>query len=680
MAKKKSNSNKKKLDKSTIPSPEVLGFPSYFTNTKLICLKLFLVSFLIYVGTLNHDFTQDDAIVITENDFTKAGDIKSLLSYDTFRGFFKVEGKADLVEGGRYRPLTPIMFAVGWQITENPKLFHTMNVLWYALTVVLLFIVLLKMLSSSSYEPYAYFVAFVTAMLFAIHPIHTEVVANVKGRDEIMTLFLSLAAIYFSLKAYDKKANIPYMIIAGLLFFLAMMSKEMAVVFIPIVAITFYIFRKENIYNSLILTLPYLVAFLVFMIIRYQVLGIVLGTGVESMELMNNPYLKIEGNRWVEFSGGERYGTIFYTLGKYIQLLILPHTLTHDYYPYAIPITTFKDSGAMMSLLIYISLIAVGIWGVLKRKHFAYGISFFLISLFLVSNLKIVIGVNMAERFMFIPSLGFCFVVAVGLYHLAKKMNAGKQIVAYKQFTPAMIVLAILFIGGTFKTYTRSLDWKSNFALFQADWRKSENSAKIRNAMGGELTTRSQDKETKGTPDEKRMLNEALGHLEVTTKIHPTYKGAYLIKGNANFYLENYNEAIKNYQIALQYDPGFTDAESNLSKALEAKKQAGELEGRTKIENQGIAASQRGDFPEAIRIFNGLLPQYPNEPKFYFFIGVANASSGDFAAALESFKKAESLDNGTDVNNTNRVVNSIIDTYTRMGDTKNANAYRTKLK
>lgn len=679
MAKKKKNQNKKKQNKPTNPSPEAVGFPSYFTNIKLICLKLFVVSFLVYSGTLTHEFTQDDAIVITENDFTKAGDIKSLLSYDTFRGFFKVEGKADLVEGGRYRPLTPIMFAIGWKISQDPMLFHVMNVLWYALTVVLLFIVMLKMLNASSYEPYAYFVAFVTAMLFAIHPIHTEVVANIKGRDEIMTLFLSLAAIYFSLKAYDKKANIPHMIIAGLFFFLAMMSKEMAVVFIPIVAISFYVFRKENVFNSLIQTIPYLVAFLVFMIIRYQVLGIVLGTGVESMELMNNPYLKIEGNRWVEFSSGERYGTIFYTLGKYIQLLVLPHTLTHDYYPYAIPITTFKDSEAMISLLVYMGLIAVGVWGVLKRKHFAYGIAFFLISLFLVSNLKIVIGVNMAERFMFIPSVGFCFVVAVGLYHLAQKMNDGKQIVAYQQFTPAMIVLVILFIGGTFKTFSRSLDWKSNFTLFQADWKKSENSAKIRNAMGGELTARSQDEGTKGTPDEKRMLNEALGHLEVTTQIHPTYKGAYLIKGNANFYLGNYNEAIQNYQIALQYDPSFTDAENNLEKALEAKKQTAQMEGITKIENQGIAASQSGNYPEAIRIFSGLLQKYPDEPKYYFFIGVAHVSSGDLPAALEHFKKAESLDNGKDVKNTNRVVKAIIDVYARMGDTANANAYRSKL-
>jgi TolA-binding protein len=677
MAKKKGNSKKKKQDKPT--TKVEVGFPSYFTNTKLLCAVLFVVSFLIYAGTLGHEFTQDDAIVITENDFTKAGDIGSLLKYDTFRGFFKVEGKANLVEGGRYRPLTPIMFALGWQINESPVLFHFMNVLWYSLTVVLLFIVLLKMLHSSSYEPYAYFVAFVTALLFAIHPIHTEVVANVKGRDEIMTLFLSLSALYFSLRSFDKKGNIAEMAIAGVLFFLALMAKEMAVVFIPIVAISFYVFRKIDIAKSLMQMIPFVIAFAAFMILRQVVLGDATSGG-KSMELMNNPYLKLQGSQWIELNPDEKYGTIFNTLGRYIKLLIFPNQLTHDYYPYAIPITSLKDSSAMLSILAYAGLIAVGIWGVLTRKHFAYGIAFFLISLFLVSNLPLTIGVNMAERFMFMPSIGFCFVLAIGLYHLAKKMSGAKEIVGFGQFTGVLMILGLIFLAGATKTFTRSLDWKNNFTLFQADWQKSENSAKARNSIGGELTTRSQDDEYRGKPKEKEMLQEALIHLDVTTGIHPTYKSAYMLKGNANFYLTNYNAAIKNYQIALQLDPAFTDAENNLEKALQAKAETEKTAGIAKIENEAITASKNGNHQEAIRIFNSLLEKYPNEPKYHFFIGTANAGSGNMEAALENFKKAESLDDGTDLNNSNRMISAIIDIYTRLGDEASANAYRTKLK
>lgn len=684
MAKKKKQTSKKNkknsIDSSQLSSSGKKGFPSYFTDVKVLSAILFVISFLIYSGTLGHDFTQDDAIVITDNDYTKVGDFKSLLKYDTFKGFFKVEGKANLVSGGRYRPLTPIMFAIGWKISQEPALFHFMNLLWYGLTVVLLFIVLLKLLQSSGKEHYAYFVAFVAALLFAIHPVHTEVVANIKGRDEIMTLFLSLAALYFSLKAFEERNNIGKLAVVGLLFFLALMAKEMAVVFIPIVAISFYVFKKTNIAESLLKTIPYIIGFAVFMAIRMMVLGDAGNTSTISMEPMNNPFLKYDSQGIVQMSGEEKFGTIFYTLGKYLQLLIAPVTLTHDYYPYSIPTTKITEAGATTPLLIYLALTGVGIWGVLKRKHFAYGIAFFLISMFLVSNIPVVIGVNMAERFLFMPSVGFCFLVAVGLWKLAEKLNNGNKLVNADQLTMVFIILGVISLAGVYKTVTRSMDWKDNFTLFQADWQKSENSAKIRNAMGGELTTRSQDEGVKGTPKEKEMLDEALGHLEETTRIHPNYKGAYLIKGNANLYLQNYNAAIQNYQIALQLDPGFVDAENNLKIAMEAKDAAVKMEGVTKIENEGIAASQRQDYPEAIRIFTGLLNQYPNEPKYHYFIGVAKASSEDISGALKSFLQALELDNGSDPKNTNRMVNSVVDMYTRLGDTANANKYKALLK
>ena len=153
-----------------------------------------------------------------------------------------------------------------------------------------------------------------------------------------------------------------------------------------------------------------------------------------------------------------------------------------------------------------------------------------------------------------------------------------------------------------------------------------------------------------------------------------------MLKGNANFYLGNYDAAIKNYQIALQLDPAFTDAENNLQKALQAKKETEKTAGITKIENEAIAASRNGNYEDAIRIFNSLLEKNPNEPKYHFFIGTTHASSGNMEAALESFIKAESLDDGTDVKNSNRMISAIIDTYTRLGDEASANAYRTKLK
>ena len=82
-------------------------------------------------------------------------------------------------------------------------------------------------------------------MLFAVHPIHTEAVANIKGRDEIITLLGSLAALYFSIRAYREK-NLGLNFAAAGLFLLALFSKENAITFCAIVALTYYVFTKAD--------------------------------------------------------------------------------------------------------------------------------------------------------------------------------------------------------------------------------------------------------------------------------------------------------------------------------------------------------------------------------------------------------------------------------------------------
>ena len=75
---------------------------------------LIALVFLLYINTLGHDFVLDDGIVISENKFVKEGvrGIPDILSKDSFYGFFKKEGKDKLVAGGRYRPMSMVMFIV----------------------------------------------------------------------------------------------------------------------------------------------------------------------------------------------------------------------------------------------------------------------------------------------------------------------------------------------------------------------------------------------------------------------------------------------------------------------------------------------------------------------------------------------------------------------------------------
>lgn len=202
MSKKSSNQKKKvQLKKSATNA-----YPKVAVGLWKYRLGILLLSILLYANTLSHDYTQDDAIVIYDNMFTTEGfsGISGLLKYDTFYGFFKEEGKASLVSGGRYRPLTPVMFAVGWQLFgKNPFIGHLWNLLFYAIIGLLIF-ELIRRFSPRKRIDWT-IIAFVSALLFVAHPVHTEVVANIKGRDEIMTLLGALISLITAIKAFQTK-------------------------------------------------------------------------------------------------------------------------------------------------------------------------------------------------------------------------------------------------------------------------------------------------------------------------------------------------------------------------------------------------------------------------------------------------------------------------------------------
>src|SRR5690606_33965591 len=102
-------------------------------------------------------------------------------------------------------------------------------------------------------------------------------------------------------------------------------------------------------------------------------------------------------------------------------------------------------------------------------------------------------------------------------------------------------------------TITRNEVWESDFKLFTTDVKTSVNSAKVLNAAGGALTAKAY--EEKDQQNKEAMLNEAIGYLQQAVKIHPAYKNAYLIMGNAYYYLNQYDPAIEAYGKALALDP-----------------------------------------------------------------------------------------------------------------------------
>lgn len=594
-----------------------VAIPAFFRNTLLQSGLIFAFAFLLYANTLTHGFVLDDAIVITDNMYTAKGveGIPGILSKETFFGFFKVEGKETLVSGGRYRPMTLVLFAMVYQVAgANPFLFHLLTVLLFAATCVVLYRTLLLLLAPRG-DDYAMLFSWLAALLFAAHPIHTEVVANIKGCDEIVTLLGSLGTLYFTFRAYDTGAK-KWSIAAGVIFFLACLSKENAVTFVAVIPLALWVFRAASAGAVIRHTLPVFISFLVFFILRGTILNWKFGGA--PMELMNNPYLKIVGTEWVPFAPAEKLATIFYTLWKYVQLLFVPHPLTHDYYPRVIDKMTFGNMAVLASVVLYFGMAIYAIMGIGKRDPLRFGILFYLLTLSIVSNFVFPIGTNMGERFAFMPSVGFCIVLSALLYAFWSKVN---------NLNIFLAVFGGLLLLFSLKTVTRNPAWASNEKLFFTDVQVSKNSAKIRNACGGVLF----EKASKETNEVRRseLCNQAMLHLNRAIELYPNYSDAYVSRGGAHYYLKEYDESIADYRRAVELSS--TDPRWKTYLAL-ALRDGGRYYGQ-----------QRGIMPLASKYLNESWQLNPTDAETARLLGVLQGVQGDNAGAIRWFTKAVEL-------------------------------------
>jgi tetratricopeptide (TPR) repeat protein len=219
---------------------------------------------------------------------------------------------------------------------------------------------------------------------------------------------------------------------------------------------------------------------------------------------------------------------------------------------------------------------------------------------------------------MFMPSLGFTLLLAYiiveyGLPGLSKNLAYG-----------LVGVICLLFAG---KTFSRNMVWKNDDTLFLTDVHTSKRSAKVLNAAGGALVTSAP--EEKDPAKQQKMYAEALGYLNEAIKIHPTYKNAYLIRGNALFYLQRFEEAIQSYEMCTKLSPDFADAYKNMAVAYrEAGKMAGERE------NNLVKAE--GFLQRSIQL-------NPEDPETVRLLGVAYGVQGKHDAALEQFLKVAQM-------------------------------------
>ncbi|MGB0839703.1 MAG: hypothetical protein ACPGXL_06160 [Chitinophagales bacterium] len=604
---------------------------------------------VLYAYSISFDYALDDQIVIMSNQYTKLGfeGIGKLFTTETFEGFFGV--KKDLVAGGRYRPLSLVSFAVEWQLFgQNPAVSHFINILLYCLLGCLLYRILMELLPPQNPKGKHWYLTlpFIATALFIAHPLHTEVVANIKGRDEIMTFLGALGALYATLK-YLKTKQIHWLGVSGVVFFLGLLSKENAITFLAVIPFTLYFFTQAKPKDYITISLPLIAATVVFLAIRTNILGFLFSSGKTVEELLNNPF--------VEATGGQKMATILYTLGLYVKLLIFPHPLTHDYYPYQIPLMAWTDWQVIVSALTYAGIVALGIWGLVRKHIIGYGILFYLIPLSIVSNILFPVGTFMNERFVFISSLGFCLILAYLMMEQLPKLVKGMPI--NKLLTYAL--LSVLTVYGL-RTLVRLPAWENDYALFMTDVKTSTNSAKVLVSAGGTITQEAV--KPKNSKKRTQMLTEGIGYLNKALAIYPNSTNALLLRGNAHYELnKNYESMFGDYYHLLTMNPNRVDVLRNLNMMSDA------LEVNTPEVNQFINflenkilplgttiyypydalgvlyGRKKNDLPNAIKYFEKAAEYAPGDIGVNQDLAIAYGMAGRFDEALTTNFKALAL-------------------------------------
>lgn len=594
--------------------------PAFFTRIGLQTGLIFAFAFLLYANTMRHGFVLDDAIVITENVHTQKGieGIPGILTTDAFTAFFQAEGKKTLVAGGRYRPFTLVIFAVVYEFAgKNPFAFHLLTVLLFAATCAVFYRTLGRLMLVRFGEGYAAMLAWVAALLFAAHPIHTEVVANIKGCDEIVTLLLSLGALWLVLKTADTGRQ-HWLAGAAAVFFLACLSKENAVTFLAVIPLALWFFRPAAGAGKIVAwSWPLLAAFLAFFLIRTKIIGLSMSS--DNADLMNDPFQKFAGGNWVPYDAGERLATIFYTLGKYVWLLLFPHPLTHDYYPLQIPMQTFGNPAVLLSLLLYAGLAVYALRGIGQKDPVRFGILFYLLTLSIVSNVVFPIGTNMGERFLFMPSAGFCIAAAALLLRIGRSDKG-------MQWNTALGIAGVLALFFSVKTLLRNPAWASNEKLFFTDLPTSPNSAKIHNACGGALFEKAVAEKDPITREQ--TFRESFAHADKAVQLYNRYKDALVTRAGCRFHLQDYDGAIADYRRAAELANNDPKILGYLAIAL---RQGGQHYGDKK------------DFVTAAKLLNESWRLNNQDPGTARQLGVLAAIDKKPAESLEWFKKAAEL-------------------------------------
>jgi protein O-mannosyl-transferase len=606
--------------------------PSY----RIVGAGLALLAILLYLNTLGHGFVLDDPLSITKNSTVQKGigAIPELLVTHYRMGTEGANASALL-----YRPLSLITFAIEWSIApNNAAIGHFMSVLWYALSASMLFFALRRL-----FRGYHWAWAAASVLLFVAHPLHTEVVANIKSRDEILSVFFGAAALYSWARWLGGEGG-RWLAIAIGAYLLALLSKESAMTLLPVFPLAAYFFYDRNARSSATTGAWPLVAVLIFLGMRAAAFAKSKATGV--IDVMDNPIVE------ADFSG--RLATGFSVLWRYVELLVLPKTLLSDYSYRHLTVANWSDWRALAGLTLYAGMAAGAVWGLLRRHPLAFCAIGYLAAISLYSQIPIVIGTLFGERLAYLPSVWFCAGVAFLVLQLSRFVLSDSDVQAIRApYHPGLLALYAIAAFFGILTVLRNPDWASNYTLFTADSPKAPNSVRLHNGVAEANYLLAATDDLNITAEQKKeyaRVCEAAAKAAIAIRPNPA---SYINLGNVALAEGRFAEGEPHYLEAIKLAPNYDLPRNNLVLlySMWARKEAKEL----------------NNLSAAIPLFEKAIQYGSKDALLFADLGTAYGMSGNNAKALQYFEKASQLDPGN-----KNVWNNLGTAYQLMGNAEKA--------
>ena len=588
------------------------------------------IAILIYIffnfsNTLDHAFALDDYSVILEHQHVQNGvdGIPEILSTNYRHGH---QGFND----GLYRPLSLITFALEKEFFDSsPKIGHWINVLCYAIGCLLLFLGLFRIMGR---ERNAATVAFMIVLLFSAHPLHTEVVANIKSRD-ILLAFLGFGiSLYGFIRSIDK-GKYYFLGLFGLA--IALLSKESAVLFVFIIPLLMYLDPKISFKQIQLILLGTLPLGTAFILLRNYIIGR-MDKPVDpgNFELLNNPLAVA--------SGSEQWGSTFALQLKFLEKLFFPFEFIHDYSYNQIPLVEMGNLTPILGLLVLLALLAFGIYGLIKRNRWGIIVMIYLFSILIASQIFTRIGVHFAERLLFIAVLPFA-ILLVSMIH--KYLKQRKML--------ELFIFLLILIPLSSESRDRNEDWANNFTLYAADIEKGGASARINYNYGSVLSEQADTIQNEA--EKQKVLSESAQYLKKATEIYPDYLDAWNNLGIVYKKQGKLEEARALYTQNISRDPNYAKNYYNLGTLYFQLQDFNQTinylsEYVRRVPKSGEAylimaksAGRMERYSNAISYLNSSLQYLPQNPEAFNMLGMAYGSLTVYDKAETAFTKAIQL-------------------------------------